>query len=125
MRKPLLILALAGEVLFGGTLFAQDTQSPWKIETLRADGEIRYDLQSGEMRANNGVRIRYKQGTPDETELTSEQATLHQASGQIVASGNAVLRRDGTIWKASRLEYNFRTKKSVPPNSEPAPWPCT
>ena len=111
MRKPLLILALAGEVLFGGTLSAQDTQSPWKIETLRADGEIRYDLQSGEMRANNGVRIRYKQGTPDETELTSEQATLHQASGQIVASGNAVLRRDGTIWKASRLEYNFRTKK--------------
>ena len=44
MRKPLLILALAGEVLFGGGLQAQDAPavSPWKVEALSKEGQIQY-----------------------------------------------------------------------------------
>ncbi|SVC60746.1 uncharacterized protein METZ01_LOCUS313600, partial [marine metagenome] len=71
MRKPLLYLALAGEVVFGGLLLAQDDASPWKVEALDAGGVIKYDLKTGEMRAMNGVRVQYKAGTPEAAELTS------------------------------------------------------
>ena len=62
MRKPLLILALAGEVLFGGGLLAQDapTASPWKVDALSSEGQIQYDVNTGNMTATNGVRITYK-----------------------------------------------------------------
>jgi lipopolysaccharide assembly outer membrane protein LptD (OstA) len=111
MRKTLLCLALAGEVVFGGLLLAQDTQSPWKVEVLNAAGVIKYDLTTGEMRATNGVRVQYKAGTPEAADLTSDSVTLNQKSGNIVATGNVILRREGTVWKAERLDYNFRTKK--------------
>ena len=113
MRKPLLYLALAGEVVFGGLLLAQDAVSPWKVETLGPDGVIKYDLKSGEMRAMNGVRVQYKTGTSEAAELTSDSATLNQKTGNVVATGNVILRREGTVWKAARLDYNFRTKNVV------------
>ena len=75
MRKPLLILALAGEVLFGGGLLAQDapTVSPWKVDALSSEGQIQYDVNTGNMTATNGVRVTYKPGTPDEAELTANR----------------------------------------------------
>jgi LPS-assembly protein len=111
MRKPLLILALAGGALFLGGLKAQDTVSPWKVEGLDANkSTIKYDLKSGEIRATNGVRVKYKDGKPEAAELTANNATINQKNGSVVASGNVVLRRDGLIWKSERIEYNFRTK---------------
>jgi len=111
MRKPLLILALAGGTLFLGGLKAQDTVSPWKVEGLDPNkSTIKYDLKSGEIRATNGVRVKYKDGTPEAAELTANNATVNQKNGSVVASGNVILRRDGTIWKSERIEYNFRTK---------------
>ena len=112
MRKPLLILALAGEVLFGGGLLAQDapTVSPWKVDALSSEGQIQYDLNTGNMTATNGVRVTYKPGTPDEAELTANAATINQQAGTAVANGKVTLRRDGTIWKSEQLTYNFRTK---------------
>ena len=110
MRKPLLYLALAGEVVIGGLLLAQDAVSPWKVEALDADGVIKYDLKTGEMRAMNGVRVQYKAGTAEATELTSDSATLNRKSGNVVATGNVILHREGTVWKAERMDYNFRTK---------------
>ena len=111
MRKPLLILALAGGALFLGGLKAQDTVSPWKVEGLEANkSTIKYDLKSGEIRATNGVRVKYKDGKPEAAELTANNATINQKNGSVVASGNVVLRRDGLIWKSERIEYNFRTK---------------
>ena len=100
MRKPLLYLALAGEVFFGGMLQTQGAEPPWKVEPLDADGEVKYDLKTGEMRATNGVRVQYKPGTPEATQLTSENAKLNRKSGDIVATGNVVLHRDNTVWKA-------------------------
>ena len=107
MRLPLLIVALAGEVFFGGLLLAQDAVSPWKVEALGADGVIKYDLKTGEMRAMNGVRVQYKAGTSEAAELTSDSATLNQKTGNVVATGNVILRREGTVWKAARLDYNW------------------
>ena len=95
-----------------GGLKAQDTVSPWKVEGLGANKKstIKYDLKSGEIRASNGVRIKYKDGKPEAAELTANNATINQKNGSAVASGNVVLRRDGLIWKSERIEYNFRTK---------------
>ena len=109
--KPLLIIALAGEILLGVKVMAQDpAASPWKVEALDGKGDIRYDLESGEMRATKGVRVTYKADTPDETVLTSNSATLSQKSGEVIATGNVKLRRDGVVWKSELIEYNFRTK---------------
>jgi len=112
MRKPLFILALAGGTLFWGGLKAQDTVSPWKVEGLDPNNStIKYDLKSGEMRATNGVRVKYKASTPEAAELTAKNATVNQKKGSVVASGNVILRRGGTIWKSERIEYNFRSKQ--------------
>jgi len=113
MRKPLFILALAGGAFIFGGLQAQETASPWKVEGLNAKSDIKYDLKSGEIRAINGVRVKYKPGTPEETELTADSATVSQKSGRAVASGNVILRRDGAIWKSERIEYNFRSKQII------------
>ena len=106
------MLALAGEILFGGGLNAQDTPavSPWKVEALSSEGQIQYDVNTGSMTATNGVRVTYKAGTPDQAELTANAATINQQAGTAVANGNVTLRRDGTIWKSEQLTYNFRTK---------------
>ena len=93
MRKALLILALAGKVHLGFNIMAQDPPaSPWKLEALNGDGNIKYDLKSGEMRATKGVRVTYKTGSPDETVLTSNSAVLNQKTGLINATGNVFLR---------------------------------
>ena len=111
MTKPLLIIALVGEILLGVKVMAQDpAASPWKVEALDGDSDIRYDLESGEMRASKGVRVTYKAGTPGETVLTSNSATLKQKSGEVIATGDVNLHRDGVVWKSERIEYNFRTQ---------------
>ena len=113
MRKPLFILALAGGALIFGGLQAQETVSPWKVEGLNAKSDLKYDLKSGEIRATNGVRVKYKSDTPEATELTADSATVNQKSGSVAASGNVILRRDGAIWKSERIEYNFRSKQVI------------
>ena len=50
------------------------------------------------------------QGTPDATELTADTGTINHTTDDMTATGNVILRRDGTVWKAERLDYNFKTK---------------
>ncbi len=112
MKKPLLILALAGEFLLGFNTIAQDPPaSPWKVEALTGEGDIKYDLQSGEIRTTKGVRVTYKAGSSDETVLTGRSAILNQKTGKIIATGDVSLRRGEVIWASERIEYNFRTKE--------------
>ena len=55
--------------------------------------------------------MRYKRGTPHYTELTYEKAIISNKSADVNATGNVVLKRDGKIWKAEKMDYNFRTKQ--------------
>ena len=110
MRK-LLILALAGSSLLFGGLKAQEAVSPWQVKGLNANSVITTNLKSGETRATNGVRVKYKAGKSEAAELTANSATINYESGRVVATGNVILNRDGAIWKSERIEYNFRSKQ--------------
>ncbi len=91
MRRFLLILTLAGGALFFGGLKAQETASPWKVEGFNSkNSSIKYDLKSGEIRATNGVRVRYKDDTPEAAELTADNATLNQLKADIHALEQAL-----------------------------------
>ena len=70
MRKTLLCLALAGEVVVGGLLRAQDTQSPWKVGVLHAAGRMKYDRTTGQRRSKNGVSVQYQADTDEHAEPT-------------------------------------------------------
>ena len=84
--------------------------SPWKIEGTTPESDIKYNLNTGQMTATGGVRVEYHKGAPDAAEMTSDSGTLNRTTGDIVATGNVILRREGNIWKAERMEYNFRTR---------------
>ena len=108
---PLLFFVLAGEFFFGGMLQAQDKQPPWKLEAHGPKGIVKYNLITGIGVGTGGVKVHYKPGTPEAAELTAENATLNDKTGDVVATGNVILRREGTVWKAERIEYNFLTKR--------------
>ena len=80
------------------------------MEALGPKGMVKYNLISQERVGTGGVRVQYKPGTPEGTELTAENATLSNKTGNVVATGNVIIRREGTVWKAERIVYNFRTK---------------
>ena len=107
---PLLFFALAGEIFLGGLMHAQDA-APWKMEATGPKGMIKYNLNTEKMVGTGGVRTQYKPGTAEATEITSEEATLNGKTGEVVATGNVIMRREGTVWKAERIEYNFKTKR--------------
>ena len=114
MRRPLLILALAGEFLVGFNILAQDldeSASDWTVEALPGSkGVIKYDTPTGKIRASGGVQVTFKANTNEETILTSSTAVLSRKTGEIVATGNVNLRRGEIVWKCERIEYNFNTK---------------
>ena len=58
---------------------------------LSSEGQIQYDVNTGNMTATNGVRITYKPGTPDEAELTANAATINQQAGTAVANGKVTI----------------------------------
>ena len=80
------------------------------MEVTGPKGMVKYNLASQEMVGTGGVRVHYKAGTSEATELTAENATLNNKTGAVVATGNVILRREGTVWKADRIEYNFHSK---------------
>ena len=80
------------------------------IKALKEGDVFDYDIATGMISAPNGIRVIYHPDQPDSTELTADKATLKQDTGQVTATGNVILRREGQIWKADSLEYNFKTR---------------
>ena len=108
MKEWLLPCLLVGFMLIAGGAWAQTT-GDWEVETTGPNGDI--EFSNGIARATGGVLIKYRTGHPDAAELTSNEATLTQATGEVTAVGNVILRRDGLTWRAERIDYNFKTKR--------------
>ncbi len=89
---------------------ATNSAPPWRIESTGPKGEIQFDLNTHVAVGTGGVRIRYAPNGIIESDITSDRARLNQKTGETVAEGDVVLRRDGEIWKSQRIEYNFNTR---------------
>jgi lipopolysaccharide assembly outer membrane protein LptD (OstA) len=108
MKEWLFAFLSMGFVLITGGAWAQ-TAGDWQVETTGPKGDI--EFSNGIARATGGVLIKYRAGRSDAAELTSEEAILTQATGEVTAVGNVILRRDGLTWRAERIDYNFKTKR--------------
>ena len=82
----------------------------YEIVATGPDGVLDYDPNTNTSTIEDGVRVLYKKGTPDATEMTAHKASINHTTHDVTATGNAILRRDGTVWKAERIDYNFQSK---------------
>jgi LPS-assembly protein len=108
MREWLRSILLTGALLCSFGAWGQ-VVGDWKIETTGPDGDI--EFANGVARATGGVLVKYREGQEDAAEMTAREATVTQATGEVVATGNVILRREGLTWRAERIEYNFKTKR--------------
>lgn len=103
--KNLRLLLLFLVLLAGtGRLRAAETNTTWIIESLD-QGEFDYDLQTGVATATNGVSVTY-----GGTVLTARRVTLNRNTGDTLAEGSVLVRREGQLWRGDRLTYNFKTR---------------
>ena len=112
MRRQLIYLAFVGMIFFTGELMAQNGLSPLKtkIVLVGPDADIKFDAASSTTIGSGRIRVKYHQGQPDAAEITTDNGTYNHLTQQMTATGNVVLRRDGNIWKAERMEYDFKTR---------------
>lgn len=102
--KNLRLLLLFLVLLAGtGRLRAAETNDTWTIESLDK-GDFDYDLKTGVASGTNGVSVTY-----GATVLTARRVTLNRNTGDIVAEGDVMMRREGQLWRSERLSYNFKT----------------
>ena len=66
------------------------------------------DAATGFTVASQGVHVKYRIGQPDAAELTANRARVNLDTGEAIAEGNVILRREGMTWKSEQLEYNFK-----------------
>jgi len=111
MRRQFIFLAVMWALIFGLNLHVQAGVVPSKAKIILVgpDADIQYDATTGVTTGTGRIRVIYHQGQPDAAELTTDTGTFHHATEQMTATGNVVLRREGNIWKAERMEYNFNT----------------
>ncbi|MBL69271.1 MAG: hypothetical protein CMO74_12635 [Verrucomicrobiales bacterium] len=108
MKEWLRSLLLAGALSIAGGAWAQPW-GDWKIESTGPDGAI--EFSDGVAHATGGVLVKYRDGQPDAAEMTATEAQLTESTGQVIAVGNVILRREGITWRSERMEYNFKTKR--------------
>jgi LPS-assembly protein len=108
MREWLRSILLTGALLCSIGAWSQGLRD-LKIETTGPDGDI--EFANGVAHATGGVMVKYREGQADASEMTAREATITQATGEVIAIGNVILRREGLTWRAERIEYNFKTKR--------------
>ena len=106
-----------GMFFFGNGLLAQEDPPkevepppPWKVLPIGPNAMSNFDFKTKTTTYSGRYRVLYHPGQPDAAEMTSDSGTFKHESKHITATGNVVLRRDGNIWKAERMEYNFNTR---------------
>ena len=106
-----------GIFFFGNGLLAQEDPPkkaepppPWRVLPVGSNAMSNFDFKTKTTTYSGRYRIHYHPGQTDAAEMTSDSGTFNHESRHITATGNVVLRRDGNIWKAEQMEYNFKTR---------------
>jgi LPS-assembly protein len=74
-------------------------------ESLIIEGDAVLQVKSGIIHYPNGVLVKYGPAV-----LTANTAEIDQETGEILATNNVVLQREGgQLWRGDRLNYNFKT----------------
>ena len=89
---------------------ADPDANPWNIRSRDDQGIVEYDIQSGVVKASNGVIVSYTGNDGKLAELSAEEASVNQRTGDVEARGAVFLRGEGQVWTGDELRYNFRTK---------------
>lgn len=106
-----LLLTFCGVVAFclPAAAAAADA-NPWTIRSRDDQGVVEFDINTGLVTARNGVVVNYTGANGREAELSAEEASVNQQSGDVHARGSVFLRGEGQVWTGDELRYNFRTR---------------
>jgi lipopolysaccharide assembly outer membrane protein LptD (OstA) len=105
MNKTRRFHALLTACLMVLALEAAGQEAAWEIDSPGGRGEFIFDFNTGVALLTNGAVIRYAGAV-----LTADRASVNQFTGEAVAEGSVRLEREGQVWRAERLQYNFRTR---------------
>src|SRR5581483_5927793 len=106
--RAVLILTLGFLALPAALWGQQRTPSaiPWAITTLPGGSDIEYDLNTGEVRADNGVMVTYGDAV-----LTARKIVANPTNGVVVADGRVRIQQGDQLWASEHFLYNFCTKE--------------
>jgi LPS-assembly protein len=104
-RLGFFVLLWTSSFLTGWTR-AQPSQSEWNVEGLTEESVVEQDLETGKVKAFNGVKVIYEGAV-----LTADRMQLDRRTGEVMAVGDVYLQQENQIWAGDRLEYNFKTRE--------------
>ncbi len=105
-KLRVIVLLLAGLCGFPAVTRAAETNL-WVIEAENGDS-LTFNLSEGTITYTNGVVVRYGNAV-----LSARRAQLNQESGEVLAEGSVRLQEGNKVWYGERIEYNFKTQKSL------------
>lgn len=89
---------------------AAEAGGRYEVKLLSKDGTQAFDFNTGVVKAQGGVLVRYENEQGKAAELTAQRLTLNQRTGDVQAEGSVFLRGEGQIWRGEQLAYNFKSK---------------
>lgn len=85
---------------------AADEPVPLIIEARDRTGEVDFHMETGVVTYTNGVTVRYGKAI-----LSADQATINEATTEVLAVGHVRIQHDGQVWNGDRILYNFTTRQ--------------
>lgn len=110
--KPRIFLPWLALVIWltGRAAGAAESGGRYEVKLLSKDGTQAFDFNTGVVKAQGGVLVRYENEQGKAAELTAQQVSLNQRTGDVQAEGSVFLRGEGQIWRGEQLAYNFKSK---------------
>lgn len=76
------------------------------IKAIDPEGLIDYDINTGVATAEKGVRVIYQDSV-----LTAKRVRIDESSGIISAQGDVCVVSGGQIWRAEKVDWNYKKQK--------------
>jgi LPS-assembly protein len=109
MKRYLPLLGILFGWVFVSSSLEAASRSPWNIKSRDANGVVEFDVETGRVTGRNGIIINYTKKSGEIAELTANQVTVNQQTGQVEAKGHVFMRSSGQVWLGDELKYNFKT----------------